>query len=259
MAPTVHLGLLYLVAVGAVGARDWVEEYELSAHRAAFDADGLTFQDLANARPSDTEAFLPRMKKFEQLRFLRAIEDARRVGAEGKEISAAVKRAQPSVSSAERRLQTISGGRAHRESELKHDLLTTGNLPYDKTAPPDSTLPGKPGAQVHVGLNLYHVYAIDTRRATVGLHVWLRLSWTDRRLAWNPADYGGLEHVTFVAQPVSMEEAQIWVPEVELYSGVQSTYDMPRKEVIVFGARRLPSADSPGRFPHASSQRLCPH
>ena len=252
MGPTVHIGLLCLVAVGAVGAPDWVEEYELSAHRATFDADGLTFQDLANARPSDTEAFMSRMKKFEQLRFLRAIEDARHIGEKGKEVSPIAKRTQPSVNPADRRLQTISGGgRAHREAELKHDLLTTGNLPYDKTVPPDSSLPGKPGAQVHVGLNLYHVYAIDTRRATVGLHVWLRLSWTDNRLAWNPADYGGLDFVTFVALPASMEEAQIWVPDVELYSGVQSTYDMPRKEVMVFGARCLPSA-------HPSSQRLCP-
>ena len=38
----------------------------------------------------------------------------------------------------------------------------------------------------------------------------------------------------FVASPVALEESQIWTPEIELYSGAQSSYDLPRKDAIVY-------------------------
>ena len=61
------------------------------------------------------------------------------------------------------------------------------------------------------------------------LKVWLRTYWTDTRLAWNPADYGGITTVPFTAQSFSApEDSEIWLPDVTPYNsltGLMSTFD----------------------------------
>ena len=56
---------------------------------------------------------------------------------------------------------------------------------------------------------------------------WLRLAWIDGRLACDPAAYGGVAQLPFVASPRPLEESQIWVPEAELYQGTLSSYEPP--------------------------------
>ena len=209
----------------AFASADWINEYDLSAQREILSADGLTFSDLSHLDETDTAAVLAPLKKFERRRFLRAVEDAR--GGYNAVVT----------TDNRRQLQTFgTGGRAEQETRLKLDLLSgNATLPaYDKTVPPDSAVPGLAGAQVQVSLNLYHTYALDMVRATVNLHVWVRLYWVDRRLSWDPNEYGGVTQLTFVGSTAALEESQIWVPEVELYSGSMSITDLPRKEVIVY-------------------------
>ena len=43
-----------------------------------------------------------------------------------------------------------------------------------------------------------------------------------------------MTQLTFVGSTAALEESQIWVPEVELYSGSMSITDLPRKEVIIY-------------------------
>jgi hypothetical protein len=234
MAAAALLLLLQCAAVMA-GGRDWVDAYDLSAHREAFDKLGLTAADLATLEEVDADALQQRMKKYERVRFVRAMEDARQQRRPRASTPAPQDVVLQHAHDARRALSTVlpAVSRADHESLLKEALLsgnaTTSGVAYDKSVPPALAR-----EYVRVGLNLYHVYAMDMPRSTVALHVWLRISWADERLAWNPADFGGVEMVTFVASPVAIEESQIWVPEVELYEGTMSSYDLPHKLVQVY-------------------------
>lgn len=42
------------------------------------------------------------------------------------------------------------------------------------------------GTNVFLGLNLYHVYGLELRRASISLQVWLRMQWDDPRYACTP-------------------------------------------------------------------------
>ena len=82
---------------------------------------------------------------------------------------------------------------------------------------------------VSLGIDVYHVFGLDLKRATMALQQ-VRMS-VDSRLV-NPAEWAGVQSLTFVASP-SLEESQIWVPEIELYQSQTSTYALSQKEVIV--------------------------
>lgn len=49
--------------------------------------------------------------------------------------------------------------------------------------------------------------------------VWLKQSWFDRKLSWNPANYGG---VSVIYVPYEM----IWVPDIVLYNNADSNYNI---------------------------------
>ena len=36
---------------------------------------------------------------------------------------------------------------------------------------------------------------IDEKEMTMVSYIWLRFSWVDQTLTWNPQDYGGLSHI----------------------------------------------------------------
>ena len=221
--------LIALLAVLGVAASDWLDDYGLSAHRGAFEQLGITAADLAtlSADAGDVEALKQPMKKYEKLRFDQALQLARTferdrlpaAPAAPKTLSVAVDRAARTLS------VTPTPTRVTDETQLKQALLAG----YDKSVPPGVPVP------VSLGINLYHIYSLDMRRATLILHLWLRLGWVDPRLSWDPSLHGGIDQVTFIASAASpLEESQIWVPEVELYSGAMSAYNMPRKEVTVW-------------------------
>ena len=221
--------LIALLAVLGVAASDWLDDYGLSAHRGAFEQLGITAADLAtlSADAGDVEALKQPMKKYEKLRFDQALQLARTferdrlpaAPAAPKTLSFAVDRAARTLS------VTPTPTRVTDETQLKQALLAG----YDKSVPPGVPVP------VSLGINLYHIYSLDMRRATLILHLWLRLGWVDPRLSWDPSLHGGIDQVTFIASAASpLEESQIWVPEVELYSGAMSAYNMPRKEVTVW-------------------------
>jgi len=179
------------------------------------------------------------MKKYERKRFLRAIDESR----SGALLPAVQQQHhQRALSEASALVPAGGSSRAALETSLKSRLLGSNGtaLPYDKTVPPDGPNgPSGGGTNVEIGINIYHLFGLNMGRAALSLHVWLRMRWKDDRLAWDPAEYGDLDTITFIASAVSIEESQIWTPEVELYEAAASddaaptTYDMPRKEVIV--------------------------
>jgi len=62
------------------------------------------------------------------------------------------------------------------------------------------------------------------------LKVWMRLRWTDERLAWNASEWGGVTqlHVMGASMPAGAEITEIWLPDVQPYNaftGIHNTLD----------------------------------
>jgi hypothetical protein len=148
---------------------DWIEAYGLGAHRSAFEAEGLVWQDLRHVDTGELEtAPLTRMKKFDARRFARAIEDARRGDAASSDCPGRSEGSAATASTCRlheteppRRLhetaplplsQPLAASAPHSAhvTRLKRDLLLSSNgsaARYDKTVPPNALEPGEVGAQ----------------------------------------------------------------------------------------------------------------
>jgi hypothetical protein len=50
---------------------------------------------------------------------------------------------------------------------------------------------------------------LEKHRMVLRTTAWLKMSWMDWRLVWDPADYGGLKSVRFPA-------ANVWMPDLEV-------------------------------------------
>lgn len=115
-------------------------------------------------------------------------------------------------------------------SALKESIFAD----YDFATPPPGPAAGA-GVEVQLGLNIYQIEDIDVAHGTMVLHAWLRLEWLDARLSWNSSDWGGVEQMTaHGAKPLLPgPKYKTWVPDVELYNGASSVYDVPHKDVMI--------------------------
>ena len=109
---------------------------------------------------------------------------------------------------------------------------------YNPQHPPPTLARGM-GTNVKLGLNLNKVLEMDMSHAQLYLYAWLRMSWHDPRLAWDPAEHDGIDVVSIAGQPPGKpsthdSEWSVWTPDVELVNGEASLYDLPRKDVMVF-------------------------
>ncbi|CAD5206774.1 unnamed protein product [Bursaphelenchus okinawaensis] len=64
---------------------------------------------------------------------------------------------------------------------------------------------------VHVRLSLSQIIEMDEINQVMMCAVWLRQTWNDRRLSWNPKEYGNIDllHVPYEL---------LWVPDIVLYN-----------------------------------------
>ncbi|NP_001166026.1 nicotinic acetylcholine receptor alpha 12 subunit precursor [Nasonia vitripennis] len=86
---------------------------------------------------------------------------------------------------------------------LRRNLL----LKYDKFARPTQHYNT---TTLFVYLNIMHV-ELDNKKNTMSVNTWVRMSWNDEKLKWDPKDYGGVKEVS-----VSIHE--IWQPDLYLYN-----------------------------------------
>jgi len=77
---------------------------------------------------------------------------------------------------------------------------------------------------VEVGINFHRVLDVDVVTSQVDLLTWMRMIWTDKRLAWDPAEYDGIDNMWFWVESgaAMMETSEIWVPDIELWNQKQS-------------------------------------
>ena len=140
-----------------------------------------------------------------------------------------------------RQLSDTVGDSSAAVSALREHLLAG----YSGRVPPREP-DGRP-VNVRLGLNLYRVVGVDMDLGVLHIHVWMRLSWRDPRLAWDPDAWGVTGPISMVGIPAAKaSDVEAWVPEVDLLNGEDSTFDLPRKEVEVRPGPSRSMNGSPG-------------
>ena len=79
---------------------------------------------------------------------------------------------------------------------------------YDKDTHP--VLDHGDTVQVDLGMAIIHL-DLDELRSVMTVDAWMRLSWVDQYLTWDPEDFGGLTQVHFGAD-------ELWRPDIFLYN-----------------------------------------
>ena len=120
----------------------------------------------------------------------------------------------------------------NRYAQQLHERLLGVNAGYVKSIPPvsqRSVLYSRAGTNVDLGIRFFKVDRVSSANGRMRLKVWLRTSWVDERLAWNPADFGNITFFPAVSKSISdPEETEIWVPDLKMYNSgdsIVSTFD----------------------------------
>uniref|UniRef100_A0A914MEH0 Uncharacterized protein n=2 Tax=Meloidogyne TaxID=189290 RepID=A0A914MEH0_MELIC len=71
---------------------------------------------------------------------------------------------------------------------------------------------------VHLGMDLQAIIDIDEKAQIMQTNIWVRMSWEDIFLTWDPAEYGDIKEVRL---PIT----SIWKPDVLLYNSVDQRFD----------------------------------
>ena len=123
----------------------------------------------------------------------------------------------------------VCGGRAEGEVRLRSRLVNAS----EAMVPPNGLNHDLEPIDVNVGMNVYKIRDMSISEMRMEVSAWLRLSWKDTRLAWEPSDYDYVNQTVFTGQPAS-DESEIWVPDLELMNAEESVYEVSRKNVQVW-------------------------
>ena len=102
-----------------------------------------------------------------------------------------------------------------------HDDLLNG---YNKAVPPPSVRLvnySDAGTDVKLKVRFFKVEAVQPAVGLMAVKVWWKMWWSDLRLSWDPAAYGGITEIKFHASTFSdPETSDIWLPDVTVYNAV---------------------------------------
>ncbi|XP_068678247.1 neuronal acetylcholine receptor subunit alpha-10-like [Montipora foliosa] len=71
---------------------------------------------------------------------------------------------------------------------------------------------------VTLDITFHGVINMDEKYQILSSSVWVRQEWTNQLVTWNPADYGGLKHVT-------IDSSLTWQPDIVLYNNAFEEFD----------------------------------
>jgi hypothetical protein len=75
-------------------------------------------------------------------------------------------------------------------------------------------------------VRFFKVQQIQPASGSMRLKVWVRMSWYDNRLRWDPADYDGIDYVFMWADPrPTSDNSEIWLPDVQPYNAYHAMAD----------------------------------
>jgi len=112
--------------------------------------------------------------------------------------------------------QVHSDGNAKMREKLLND-----HKDYQKLSHPDDV-------QLKIGLN-YACGQYDKHTHKLTSKVFERYTWTDSRLAWKPADYGGLEKI-------SLPDDKIWTPNLYMLDSIGKQQEREDVNLVVMSS-----------------------
>uniref|UniRef100_A0A915PP87 Uncharacterized protein n=1 Tax=Setaria digitata TaxID=48799 RepID=A0A915PP87_9BILA len=111
-------------------------------------------------------------------------------------------------------LLLISTVHCNEDAKRLHDDLMANYNKHRRPAP----APNKP-ITIKFKLRLSQIIDVHEIDQIMTCSVWLKQVWTDKKLSWNPKNYGG---VSVLYVPYEM----IWVPDIVLYNNADSNYNI---------------------------------
>ena len=134
---------------------------------------------------------------------------------------------------------------SQRTTALKVELWSRG---YDPEVFPPGPEPKK-GVVVGIGLNVFQVEKMDVKNGILTLHAWVRLEWTDLRLAWSDhPDFGDIEYVSRVSGRVMplIHRCHLWYTSLQvLHSCWRETNAVGSTQCVGSGHRDLQGCNFP--------------
>lgn len=129
--------------------------------------------------------------------------------------------------------QLASSSDESSSARLRTELLNNydkGSYPWNTVWNSTSTTTTqndeiRTGLEIELDLNFHKVFSIDVTNSVVDMVVWVRQRWKDPRLAWDPADYDGLQNAWFwidAGTGPGGETSEIWTPDLELWNMEES-------------------------------------
>uniref|UniRef100_A0A7E4ZR34 Neur_chan_LBD domain-containing protein n=1 Tax=Panagrellus redivivus TaxID=6233 RepID=A0A7E4ZR34_PANRE len=106
----------------------------------------------------------------------------------------------------------ITVSTAPEESQLYIDLLTNYNVYVRPVAHATENV------SVTIGLFLQQIVNVDEKNQKVEVNAWIKATWYDPKLSWDPKKYAGIQDVRF-------KPNQIWTPDILLYNSVADEFD----------------------------------
>ena len=123
-----------------------------------------------------------------------------------------------------------STGTYSQWAQQLRQVLIGSNSSYDKMVVPLSTrtdtytlgsevLSSQEGTAVGMFLRVFKVVNVDTTDGRLQLKVWLRMTWQDDRLQWDPAEFGGVTQLHMRAHSLTNDQdTEIWLPDIQPYN-----------------------------------------
>ena len=113
--------------------------------------------------------------------------------------------------------------RAAVMSRANFDGLVAPKSDRSVTASTEAGYYSASGTDVKLSIRFFKVEQVDPATATMRLKVWVRMTWKDDRLAWDPQAYGGVNQTYYRAdQSIGSEASEIWLPDLQPYNALNS-------------------------------------
>lgn len=100
--------------------------------------------------------------------------------------------------------------RRHAENELINHIFTENNR-YNR---PEAVTDKRGATVVQIGMSIKAITDIDERMQLIRLRAWFELSWIDRNLGWDTADYLNVESLI-------VDQSMVWIPDIGIHNSVK--------------------------------------
>ncbi len=107
-----------------------------------------------------------------------------------------------------------------QEEKLIDDIFQS----YNRLARPVAKY--QDSLEVKFGLALQQIIEVDEKNEMLHTNMWLNYEWTDYKLSWNEAEYGGVKSIRL---PASM----IWTPDLLMYNTADEDIDSTFPTLVV--------------------------